>query len=516
MNSVTAATGHFATTLPLEMKLGQLFVVHLPSEGRLQDVLDDFDKHHFGGIFLKAENFRSIDQMRRLTDRFRRGPGELPPPVVAVDEEGGLVSTLGHLTSTAPSAAALGVLDDPDVTEDCYFGMAEKVRALGFNTLFAPVCDVNAEVANPVIGTRSFGNDPQRVIRHALRAMEGIRASGLACAVKHFPGHGSTRLDSHRTLPTVRADRKTMDARDLPPFTELLDREEPPELVMTAHVAYPALDKSGLPATLSPPILRDLLRRELGYQGVIITDSMDMHAVAEGRTPGQAAIEAINAGADLLLYGDDTELASRAYREMLEGLEKSRLTEERLNVSLERVFTMRRRFQGLQWVEEEDVHRALEVDHEAAFYGAALEGLEIEGNAGALAELAAIDRGKVIVLPKELGPRPLPLGIVHEQLEPAGFTVILTESTPTREDIDRARRAAAEAKGVVVGTVSRGPMAEPALRLVAEVTAPDIPSVGVALLDPADADRMMTANCRIKTFGYSAPQLWALCQKLLG
>jgi beta-N-acetylhexosaminidase len=503
--------------IPVEIQVGQLFVVVLEAEGSLTDAIRIHRDHQFGGVFLSRGNLKTVEQVRRLTFRFRRHSPDVPPPLVCIDEEGGLVSTMGHITSTAPSAAALGAIDDVDVTRDVYQGIAEKLQALGVNTVFAPVLDVNSEPKNPVIGTRSFGTNPELVMRHGLAAMEGLHTGGMLVCVKHFPGHGDTRLDSHKALPVVTAKRDVLEERDFVPFREAFDAEPPPDMVMSAHVAYPAIDKSGTPATLSDAVLRDLLRRDLGYQGLVITDAMEMAGVAEKVGPEKAAVEAILAGADLLLYGLDPAMARAAHQAVVKAVESGRISEGRLAYSVDRVARVRESLRGRPWLTDEEAEVILEVDHEPAFFQSALSSLVLEGNAGILGGIGSTGERRLVIVPRALDPyRPLPLGMLREQLEPAGFRVLDVGAIPTAQEMAEAEAMSAEADVVVVATASRGPMAEENQRMVAAVTRRDIPKVGVALLDPGDADHMMTTNCRIKTFGFATPQLWALAQKLLG
>lgn len=512
-----AETRNAMTLDGVEVKVGQLFVTLLHPEGRLQDAMRGHRENHYGGVFLGRDNLRSVDQVRRLTHRFRAHTREIPPLLVATDEEGGMVSSSGHITAPAPSAACLGVINDPEVTQDVYLGLGEKLRALGFNAVFAPVLDVNVESANPVIGTRSFGTDPELVARHAAAALAGLADAGIASSVKHFPGHGATRLDSHLTLPVVRDDGETLRRRELMPFRRILDGDSPPDMVMTAHVAYPALEKGGVPATLSTAILRDLLRRELGYAGLVVTDSMEMQGITERFGPERAAVEAIEAGADLILYAADPEMAAAAYRGLVKAVKAGKVSEERIDISLDRVLRLRRGFKGQKWYTEDELPEVMDYRHDPAFFQAASAGLTLEGNAGVLKEIAAAAGPKVAVFPRELDPpRPLPLAVVREQLEPAGFTVIEVSAAPTSEEIAAAERAAAEAGVVVVATASRGEMTAERKALVQALTRRDVIKVGVALLDPGDAEAMMTANCRIKTWGFNAVHLWALCQRLLG
>ena len=501
----------------LEVSVGQLFVVYLDPEGSLLDSIRDHREQYYGGVFLNREHIENPDRTRRLTYRLRRHTPEIPPPIISIDEEGGMVTNIAHITTTAPSAAALASADDPALTEDVYLGIGEKLHALGFNTVFAPDLDVNVEALNPVIGTRSFGADPEMVAKHGRAAVAGLKAAGMACCGKHFPGHGATSLDSHETLPTVDADRETLNERELEPFREILSLESPPEMVMTAHVSFPALDKPGVPATLSEPIIQGLLRRELGYLGVIITDSMEMQGITERYGPEKAAVQAIQSGVDILLYAMDPEMAKAAYRAVLDAVKSGKISESQLSESVDRVFRLRERFRSLPWTTDAEAKELLTVKHEQAFFEAAMKGLVLEGNAGVLNEIHRVPRRKLIVLPRQLDDyRFLPIEVVREQLEPAGFKVLTVGAKASEAEIREVEEFAGEASVVVVATASRGRMAKENKRLVARLTQRDVIKVGVALLDPTDAEHMMTTNCRIKTFGFTAAQLWAMCQKFLG
>ncbi len=265
-----------------EMMVGQLFVVILDREATPIDAMREHRRHHYGGVFLNATHLESIDRIRRLTHRFRRHTRDIPVPFIAIDEEGGMVTNISKVTTPAPSPMALGIGDDLERTEDVYYGIGEKLRALGFNTCFAPALDVNTEAANPVIGTRAFGATTESVTRHGKAALAGLRESGVATCIKHFPGHGETRTDSHLTLPKVDADRATLEGRELEPFRSVLEGSETAaDMVMTAHVSYTAWDRSGNPATLSEPVIGGVLRKTLGYSGLVITDSMEMQGITD-------------------------------------------------------------------------------------------------------------------------------------------------------------------------------------------------------------------------------------------
>jgi beta-N-acetylhexosaminidase len=250
-----------------------------------------------------------------------------PDVLVAVDEEGGDVTRLDHRRgSDVPGSAALGVVDDPALTRRVGAHLGARLHAAGVTLNLAPVADVDADPRNPIIGIRSFGSSPERVARHVAAFVEGQQQHRVAATVKHFPGHGATTEDSHYTVPWVSASREVLDARELVPFRAAVAAGT--QVVMTAHVRYPALDER--PATLSQPIVTDLLRRELGFAGVVMSDGLDMHAIS--RTVGQAegAVQALAAGVDALCIGGDSTGPEMV--ELLVGAITGAVTSGRLSV----------------------------------------------------------------------------------------------------------------------------------------------------------------------------------------
>jgi beta-N-acetylhexosaminidase len=256
------------------------------------------------GHTLFGTNVADPAQLARLTSRLREGR---PDAVIAIDEEGGDVTRLAHRTgSPYPGNAALGAVDDEDLTRAVYAAIGADLVAAGINLDLAPTVDVNTADDNPVIGTRSFGADPLLVARHARAAVEGLQSAGVAACAKHFPGHGATVADSHLSLPTVDVTPALLRTRDLPPFAAVAGSAR---AVMSAHIRVPALTGDD-PATFSKAVLHDLLRAELGFQGVIVTDALEMAgaAASAGGIP-QAAVRALTAGADLLCIGAEVDAA---------------------------------------------------------------------------------------------------------------------------------------------------------------------------------------------------------------
>lgn len=269
----------------------------------------------------------------------------MPDAVIAVDEEGGDVTRLHALTgSPVLGPAALGAADDLALTRETGRLIGSELAAVGIDLDLGPIADVNSNPDNPVIGTRSFGPDADHVARHVVAWTTGLQEAGVAACAKHFPGHGDTAQDSHLELPTVDADLSTLTARELAPFAAAV--EAGVASIMTSHIVVPALDPD-LPATLSPTVL-GLLRDTMGYDGVIVSDALDMAGASAGRGIPEAAVLSLNAGADLLCIGADMEssLVRDIQGAIVAAVRSGRLAEARLVDAVARITQMRRKRSG--------------------------------------------------------------------------------------------------------------------------------------------------------------------------
>ncbi len=290
------------------------------------------------GITVFGPNIVGTAQLGRLIADLRAAADE---PVIAIDEEGGDVTRIAHLTgSPYPGNAALGAVDDVALTEAVYGALGADLAALGVNLNLAPSVDVNTAADNPVIGTRSFGADTDLVARHAAAAVRGLQAVGVAACAKHFPGHGSTSNDSHHVIAAVDGSFDLVARRDLPPFAAAIQAGV--RAIMPGHLRVPGLT-GDLPASLSAAALSGLLRGELAFTGVIVSDALEMRAVSGPYGIAQAAVLAVAAGTDLLCFGrDQDESTYREVRDALVGAVRSgQLPTERLEESAVRVSELR-------------------------------------------------------------------------------------------------------------------------------------------------------------------------------
>jgi beta-N-acetylhexosaminidase len=262
------------------------------------------------------------------------------PGLLSVDQEGGRVWRVPAPVLRVPPMRELAAHHDLQWTEATAFKLSTQLRALGFNLNMAPVLDVDTNPDNPIIGDRSFGATPELVIAHGRATLRGMEAAGIAGCGKHFPGHGDTEVDSHLGLPRVRHPRSRINAVELAPFAALA-KELP--AIMTAHIVFDALDPSR-PATLSPIIATDLLRKELGFEGVLLSDDLEMRAISDHYGIDDAAWKSIAAGCDALLICSRPDLAHVAYEALVRRAEASSSFASRLQEAARRVLALRQRY----------------------------------------------------------------------------------------------------------------------------------------------------------------------------
>ena len=330
----TAEPAPTCQRMSLRQRAAQTVMTGLPTTRATAETIR-LVEHHAGTVILLGNNIASSDQLRRLTRALRRhAPHGM---LVAVDEEGGRVSRLGSrgIVDKLPSARTLARTKTPQQIRRLGARLGRQMAAVGMNWNFAPVLDVADAQANTVIGDRSYSGDPDVVAAAGRAFAAGLRSEGIRTSGKHFPGHGRTTVDSHDRLPTVRASRAQLLRRDVRPFAAAL-----PELdsVMTAHVRYTALDAKR-PASLSRAATR-LLRHDLGYRGVMVTDSLVMGAITQDRTVIQAAEQALRAGADIALV-PDWNATPRVTTRIVKAVRAGRLSRRSLDRSVARVLTLK-------------------------------------------------------------------------------------------------------------------------------------------------------------------------------
>ncbi len=322
--------------MSLEQKVGQLFMIQVPSgasETRLQEIETWVSEGKVGGLlFSKSEPQR----VRELIVRFQKVANI--PLLIAIDAEWGLAMRLTG-TTAYPWNMALGAVRDTSLLYEMGAQIGRQCRSMGIHLNFAPVVDINTNPANPIIGNRSFGENPRWVTQSAAALMSGMQSEGLLTCLKHFPGHGDTSKDSHKELPYVAADRKRLDSVELYPYRALIKKGV--SSVMVAHLGIPALEsRPGFPSSLSRKVINGLLLGELGFKGLVITDALNMKAAANFAGKGDVELEAFLAGNDILLMPEDAE---RAHGRIVEAVRANELSDLRLTTSVQKILMAKAR-----------------------------------------------------------------------------------------------------------------------------------------------------------------------------
>lgn len=329
--------------MDLEHLIGQRLLFAFRGKEKLSpEIIKAFKSYHPSGVTLfRPFNMASPAQIKKLNQSLQTLAREfgLPLLLIATDQEGGQLMAFGDGTPL-PGNMALGATRSPELARKAGEVLGRELAAIGVNVNYAPCADVNINPQNPVVGVRSFGEDPNLVGELAAAMIEGIQSQGMAATVKHFPGHGDTASDSHHGLGTVPHSRERLHAVELTPFRSALRADA--KLVMTAHLGILSIDgEDAPPATLSSNILTGLLRDELDFKGVVITDAMDMHAIRQGELLCEDALRAAQAGADILLMTTDPLDQTRAFEALVQGAQSGKLSQEKLQSSVDRIMQLK-------------------------------------------------------------------------------------------------------------------------------------------------------------------------------
>jgi beta-N-acetylhexosaminidase len=498
--------------LSLEEKIGQMLVVGFHGHEPPQHIIEWLREGRVGGVILFARNIGTPEQVAELSKALHEAARR--PILVAIDQEGGVVARLRGGFTESPGAMALGAADNTALTEEVSAVLAAEMRALGINWNLAPAIDLTHNIHNPSVGVRSLGSDPEHVKRHALAQVRGFQGTGVAATAKHFPGKANTPVDPHVELPVIEGPLEDMWDTDLVPFRAVCGAGV--AAVMITHVQFKALEPV-YPSTLSPAIIQGLLRRDIGYRGLVTTDCMEMKAVTDAYGPGESAFLAAKAGANVVLYSHTRERQEAAYEALLDAARTGRLPMEQVDYSVKRIAEVKRRFAVDQWppltVIRQPKH--LEIMDRAARAGTVLLRetpgiLPIGPEAQAVLiefvshlEPEALEQGGETVFAAKLRTR-LP------RLESA----LIDPSVPTEGQLERAERLAESSDTLVLAT--RNAHLNPAQMEAAQrLLAAGKLSVLVCLRNPYDAGAL-EAGSVLLTLGDAEPSLEAAADALVG
>ncbi|WP_209365772.1 glycoside hydrolase family 3 protein [Sediminibacillus dalangtanensis] len=516
--------------MTLEEKIGQLFIIHmygqtptdpdyeqtnLNNNRGAKNFEEAIEKYHIGGViyFNWTDNIGTpadLEQVNALSNGLQEIAMDQRMPIplfISTDQEGGIVQRLTSPGTVFPGNMALGATRSADLAADSASIIGTELKSLGVNMNFAPVFDVNVNPANPVIGVRSFAENPDLVSELGVAQSQAYEAENVIPTAKHFPGHGDTDVDSHYGLPIINHDLETLQEVDLKPFQAGIDAGI--DAIMTAHIVVPALDDSGLPATLSKPILTDLLREQMGFDGLIVTDSLGMSG-ANVLEPEEVPVEAFKAGNDILLNPPDVELA---YNAMLEAVKSGEISEQRV---------------------DESVYRILKAKMEKGLFGDPFTDEDAIANIGTESNLAKADEiaDKSITLVKNdenvlplsqdqsvfiTGPSAAEPEYLAEQLQSKGFdvTAYATNTSPTQAQITEASEQAAAADTVIATTYTANTNAAQQ-RLVEALMGTGKPVIASAIRNPYDLMAFPEVDGYLATYGNQDVSVEALARVISG
>jgi beta-N-acetylhexosaminidase len=332
--------------MPLEDKVGQMLMYGFEGAVTSDSWRPLLVEDRVGGLVLLNSNINGPGELADFSRQVQSVSTEQGLPfgaLLAVNEEGGEVLALGVPFTQFPSAATVGRAASPELARKLGTAIGEEMRAVGLNMDLAPVLDVQGDPPSPPIIGRSFGSDPGLVAKVGVAFIQGLREAGIIATAKHFPGHGSAPADSHEVLPVDGRDQQTLRGTDITPFAAAIRANV--EAVMTSHVSYPALDNQVVqPATLSSQIVSGLLRDELGFDGVVITDSLTMGAITNTQSAADAAVDAVLAGVDIVLVPGTEDIQDQVRRALLDAVADGTISLERLNQSVERILRMKKQY----------------------------------------------------------------------------------------------------------------------------------------------------------------------------
>ena len=328
--------------MTLAEKVGQLLIVGFQSDMESESFQDYFDSYKVSGFILFNRNYKDFDSLYALVQSLKEknSLSNSLPLYISIDEEGGTVSRLPTGGTHFPDAQKVGKAGDPELTYQAGEVIGRELRGAGINLNFAPVLDIVSNNENKLLVKRSYGSNAEVVSLHGTSFINGLQSAGVIATAKHFPGHGNTVVDSHSKLPVINIDKPMLDSRELVPFKAAIDADL--DAVMVGHIAFPKLDPSGLPATMSSYFLTDILRKEMGFKGIAISDDIEMSGYANGKaTLEECIVTSFNAGIDVFVIGHTKEIQVRIFEALRDAFISGNISEERLNESVLRIITVK-------------------------------------------------------------------------------------------------------------------------------------------------------------------------------
>lgn len=385
--------------MSLEEKIGQMFQIGFTGTQITTEVEEMIKNYHLGSIIYFRRNIESLPQLSELSDELQKlsvnqGPGL--PLIISIDQEGGIVNRIVGATHF-PGNMILGATRNTELAKNIGQLIAKQLKALGINMDLAPVLDINNNPLNSIIGVRSFGDDPVLVSSLGIAFIEGMQKEGVIACGKHFPGHGDTAADSHLEIPVIAHSEKHLKKVEIYPFKQAIKAGV--DSIMVNHIYYSALEsQEGIPATLSSNILNNLLRKELGYKGLIVTDCMEMKAISNSFGTVDGCVMSIKAGSDIVIVSHTLEKQKAAIKAVIQEVKKGKISEERINQSVLRVLSLKKKRIGLSSFSISDYKKIDKKIEEKVALQVAKEGVTLVKDENNLIPINKSKLKKVLVL----------------------------------------------------------------------------------------------------------------------
>ncbi len=507
--------------LTIEQAIGQKLMLSFVGTEPSSNILTTIRNHHVGGVTLfHSMNVDNPAQVRLLTDALQRAAvaSRQPPLIIATDQEGGQLMAISGATQF-PGNMALGATGSIDLAWKTGAAIGRELAAIGVNVNYAPVCDVNSNPQNPNIGIRSFGEDSTMVARFCKAMVEGLQSTGVVATAKHFPGHGDASSDPHYCMPVVPHDRDRLEQIEIPPFEAAIKANV--RMIMSTHVAFPNLNEGlMLPSTLSPMILSRLLRDKMGFQGVIISDAMNMEAIKQGSGLIIEVIAAVKAGVDLLLLISDETAQEDIYSALVQATQRMILSTNEIISSAERILALK------QWLAD-ITQPSLDVvgcaEHRDLAFETAARSITLARDELNLLPLRlSPDERLAVIIPQPVDLTPADtssyvsctLAQALQQYHPAVEEFVVPYA-PSDDDINALMQKISQYNMIIVGTINAFTQSNQAA-LVNALFETGVPIIVVALRLPYDLLAYPKVPTYICTYSILPPSMEALAQALFG
>lgn len=513
------------TEMTLAEKIGQLLTIPVEGTHATRDMVDLIETYRIGGVIIYRENAENAVQVRELTANLDKQVNVPWPLFFAADQEGGARIVIKRGVAIPPAAMALGGLGDRSVVYEVTRRVARDLREMGINWIFAPVADIQTNPLNPIINARSFAEEPTTVSACVRAAVHGFQSEGIMACAKHFPGHGDTSTDSHLTLPLIEHERSRLERIEWVPFVSAIQAGV--GSIMTAHIAVPRLDPTGVPATFSKPLLTDILRDSLQFNGLIVSDATTMRAITDHFSLREAGARAIAAGVDVVLATGTPDQVVETWEGIYHAVRDGDIPESVIDRAVMRIREHKEKWvvpvraflrgkSGAPWRVRTEAER--NADH------AWVDAIAAQTSAVAWGgDSLPIDLGGdplLVVAPSRLG-SPLsntqPLNDLVQLAREHYSPVLAYPMDPdlTAEQIQEVRRMASQAGAVVVATCSRGGLPVAQRIMVEALRSAARRLIVVALWNPYHLLDLCSADVAILSYGYRTSMLKGVVNLLM-